>query len=621
MRLALGLLGSMWACAALAASGDAETAQRFRQTCSGCHGATVTTQASRDEVVRIIREGRPDRGMPSFDRALTQQQIAAIAGYIVRPATAPRGVGATIEAETVDLAHSYGFQITRTDTGDVGYLQYIDRGSYLCYENVDLTGVRSVEFRYAKGPDLPPRRIAIVVENADGSGRRNVGERVVPITGGWQTFASQSVGLAEAVSGTRRLCVMGLVGGGVFNLDKLTLSAATAPQDGITQTFELRDRVIEAAGHRFRLEKLGEAPGELWTMEFLDEGAIIATQKKGTLWFFKDGQRLAISGTPQVSTLGQGGLLTIRKHPDYGRNGWLYLSYTEAAPGGAMTRIVRGRLSGLEWVDEELIWAAPSALYTRSGEHFGGRITFAGDYLFFGIGERGQRHLAQDLSLPMGKIHRLHTDGRVPADNPFTANPGALPSIYSLGHRNPQGLAVNPRDGSLWASEHGPMGGDEVNHILAGRNYGWPVVTFGKNYDGTAVSELTAKEGMTAPAIQYTPSIAVSGITFYDAPRFPGWRGKLMLGSLAYQQLHLLTVEGEKVTRDEILFADIGRIRDITVDPDGYPCVVLNNPNGAMYRLVPVPPATSGLPSSLHLPQRDVAARSARADERAAAVQ
>jgi glucose/arabinose dehydrogenase len=590
MKLALVLLSSIWACAAVSAQpAEVSAAQRFRQTCSGCHGANVTTQATRDEVATIIRDGRSGRGMPSFARALTPEQIASLAAYVVQPAPAPRGLGAVIEAESVDLAHSYGFQVARSEAGDVGFLQYIDRGSYLCYENLDLTGVHSVAFRYAKGPDLPPRRIAIVVENTDGGDRRNLGERVVPITGGWQTFVTRSVGLTEAVAGTRRLCIMGLVGGGVFNLDKFVLSADTAPQDGITQSFELRDRILDAAGQHFRLERLGEAPGELWTIEFLGHGAIVATQKKGTLWLFKDGQRLAIEGTPLVSTLGQGGLLTVAKHPDYERNGWLYLSYTEAAPGGAMTRIVRGRLSGLRWVDEELIWAAPASLYTNAGEHFGGRLTFADDYLFFSVGERGRQDLAQDLSLPMGKIHRLHTDGRVPADNPFRSDPNAVPSIYSLGHRNPQGLAVNRRDGSLWATEHGPMGGDEVNHIVAGRNYGWPLVTFGKNYDGTVVSELTEKAGITAPAIHYTPSIAVSGITFYDAARFPAWRGKLLLGSLAYQQLHVLTIDGEKVTRDEIAFADLGRIRDVTVDPDGYPCVVLNNPNGAMYRLVPMP--------------------------------
>lgn len=586
MRQAFGLLILMWACAAPAA--EPEVAQRFRRSCSGCHGPTVSTQASKQDVARTIRDGRPGRGMPSFATALTAQQIDALAEYIVKPGAPPQRVGATIEAESVDLAHSYGFQITQNESGNLRYLQYIDRGSYLCYENVDLTGVRSVEFRYAKGPDLPARRIAVVIENADGSGRRNLGERVVPITGSWNTFVVERVGLAAEVAGPHRLCIMGLVGGGVFNLDKLVLSAAAAPQDGVTHSFELHDRVFEAAGHRFRLAKLGDAPGELWTMEFLGDGLIAATQKKGTLWLFKDGQRLgAVANTPQVSTLGQGGLLTIAKHPDYANNGWLYLAYTEGAPGGAMTRIVRGRLSGLEWVDEQLIWAAPAALYTDAGMHFGGRLTFAGDYLFFSVGERGQQDLAQDLRVPFGKIHRLHVDGRVPEDNPFRSDPKAVSSIYSLGHRNPQGLAVNERDGTLWAAEHGPMGGDEVNHILPGHNYGWPVVTFGKNYDGTVVSALTEKAGMTAPAIQYTPSIAVSGIRFYEGSKFPNWRGKLLLGSLAYQQLRLLTIDGERVTRDDVVFADLGRIRDVTVDPDGYPCVVLNNPSGAMYRLVP----------------------------------
>jgi glucose/arabinose dehydrogenase len=586
MRQAWSLLLVVVAWAAQAA--EPQTAERFRRSCSGCHGPTVATTASEDALIRTIREGRPERGMPAFGQAFSADEIRGLAAYIHKPDVPLHGVGATLEAETVDRAHSYGFAITQTKSGDVGYLQYIDRGSYLCYENVDLTGVRSVEFRYAKGPDLPARRIAVVVENTDGSGRRNLGERAVPITGGWETFVTERVGLAEAVAGPHRLCIMGLAGSGVFNLDKLVLSAAPAPQDGITQSFDLRERVLSGAGHRFRLEKLGDAPGEVWAMEFLGDGIIAATQKTGTLWLFKDGQRLgAVAGTPQVATIGQGGLLTVAKHPDYANNGWIYLSYTEAAAGGAMTRIVRGRLSGLNWIDEQLIWAAPLGLYTNAGMHFAGRLTFAGDYLFFSVGERGQQDLAQDSSVPLGKIHRLYADGRVPEDNPFLKTPNAVASIYSLGHRNPQGLAVNPRDGTLWAAEHGPMGGDEVNHILPGHNYGWPVVTFGKNYDGTIVSPLTEKAGITPPAIQYTPSIAVSGVHFYDGVRFPKWRGQLLLGSLAYQQLHLLNIEGEKVTRDEILLADIGRIRDVTVDPDGYPCVVLNNPTGALYRLVP----------------------------------
>jgi glucose/arabinose dehydrogenase len=586
MRQAWGLLLLL---SGAAQGAELEVAQRFRQSCSGCHGPAIATQASPEEVARTIRDGRPGRGMPAFGQAFTAEQIRELAAYIRKPEAPPMRVGATIEAESIDIAHSYGFSHTQTKSGDVRYLQYIDRGSYLCYGNVDLSGVRSVEFRYAKGPELPPRRIAVVVENADGSGRRNLGERAVPITGGWETFVTDRVGLAEPVTGLHRLCIMGLAGSGVFNLDKLLLSPAAAPQDGITQSFDLRDRVLEGAGHRFRLEKRGEAQHELWSIEFLGDGLIAVTEKKpGTLWLYQGGQRLgAVVGTPPVSQIGQGGLLTVAKHPDYASNGWLYLTYTEDSPTGAMTRVIRGRLSGLKWIDQQLIWAAPPGLYSDAGEHFAGRLTFAGDYLFFSVGDRAERERAQDPGSPFGKIHRLHADGRVPEDNPFRAVANALPSIYSLGHRNPQGLAVNPHDGTLWASEHGPMGGDEVNHILPGRNYGWPVVTFGKNYDGTLVSALTEQEGMTAPAIQYTPSTAVSNMHFYEGTRFPKWRGGLLLGTLAYQQLHLLTVDGEKVTRDEIVFADLGRVREVTVDPEGYPWVVLNNPNGAIYRLVP----------------------------------
>jgi len=337
---------------------------------------------------------------------------------------------------------------------------------------------------------------------------------------------------------------------------------------------------ITAAGYSFALEKIAEAPGELWSMDFLADGRIISTQKDGKLWVFDKGQRTEIKGIPQVWSKSQGGLLEVQQHT----SGWIYLTFSHPDKKGAMTKVVRGKIDGDRWVDEQTIFAADSKFYTDSGVHFGSRLVFQDDYVFFSIGERGQQELAQDLSYPNGKIHRLHLDGRIPADNPFVKDAKALPSIWSYGHRNPQGLALQPGTGLLWDAEHGPRGGDEINLIIKGANYGWPVITYGMNYSGTPITNLTHKEGMEQPKHYWVPSIAVSEIDFYTGERFPNWRGHLLVGSLAKEQLRLVRVDGDKVVGDELLFQGRGRIRDVADGPDGYPYVVIA---GDIFRLVP----------------------------------
>lgn len=348
--------------------------------------------------------------------------------------------------------------------------------------------------------------------------------------------------------------------------------------------------VIEAGGHKFKLEKVASAPGELWSMDFLDATTWVATQKDGKLWVFRNGERQGpVVGTPTVYTRSQGGLLEVQRHPEP-QSRWIYLTYADPASGGAMTKVVRGKLDGLRWVEQQTIYAADSKFYTDRAHHFGSRLVLRDGYVYFSIGDRGAQEEAQDLSLPNGKIHRLHDDGRIPKDNPYVSENKALPSIWSYGHRNPQGLAVHPQTGDLWASEHGPRGGDEINRLIKGANFGWPVITYGMNYDGTPITADTSKEAMEQPKHYWVPSIAVSGIAFYSGDKFPSWRNQLLVGSLAKQQLRLLRIEGERVTGDQVLFEGLGRVRDIDSGPDGYPYVVLNGvQGGAIYRLVPAP--------------------------------
>jgi glucose/arabinose dehydrogenase len=255
-----------------------------------------------------------------------------------------------------------------------------------------------------------------------------------------------------------------------------------------------------------------------------------------------------------------------------------------------MTKVIRGRLREGKLVDQETLFEAPRALYRKGQVHFGSRFVFDGKgHLFFSIGERGQKDDAQDLSRPNGKVHRIHDDGRVPADNPFAKQAGAMPTIWSYGHRNPQGLAQHPETGALYDAEHGPRGGDELNLVLAGRNYGWPVITYGMNYDGSPITDLTAKEGMEQPVVYWVPSIAVCAIDFYTGDRFPRWRNHLLLSSLAAEELRRLVVEGDRVTKQEVLFKGIGRVRDVVSGPDGHVYVAFNGPD-RVARLVPAAP-------------------------------
>jgi len=344
--------------------------------------------------------------------------------------------------------------------------------------------------------------------------------------------------------------------------------------------------LVQSREHAFRLRTVVDGLDTPWSMAFLPDGRWLVTELKGRLRVVENGRLLpeAVAGTPQVLAAGQGGLMEVALHPDYSKNGWIYLAYSDAAPGDrkdmGLTVVVRGRIKDNRWAEEQTIYRAPYELYRPGGVHFGCRLVFdRSGYLFFSIGERGHKEDAQNIARPNGKIHRIHDDGRIPADNPFVGRTNALASIWTYGNRNPQGLDLHPVTGELWETEHGPRGGDELNLILKGRNYGWPVITYGIDYNGTPISDLTEKAGMEQPVIHWTPSIAVCGIDFYEGNRFPKWKNSLFVTALAQQELRRVVLEGHRVTDQEVLFKNIGRLRDVACGPDGFLYVLLNKPD------------------------------------------
>jgi glucose/arabinose dehydrogenase len=345
--------------------------------------------------------------------------------------------------------------------------------------------------------------------------------------------------------------------------------------------------------HSYRLESIAEGLDVPWSMTFLPDDRILVNERVGRLRLIEHGHLLPepIGGVPKVIVRDEAGLMSVVADPDYAKNGWIYLSFSDPGEGEtAMTKIIRGRLREGQLVDQQTIFSLPPQDYQEGYTGFGCRLVFTGGYLFFSVGERGQVGDAQKLALPNGKIHRVFPDGRIPPDNPFVGKPGAFGSIWAYGVRNPQGLAVDRRTGSLWESEHGPRGGDELNWIRRGRNYGWPVITYGMNYDGTAVSDKTETPGMEQPVMNWTPSIAASEIEFYTGDRFPHWKNDLFVGSLAQQKFLRLTIDTRHhVTHVEEVFKHLGRVRDIKTGPDGliYVALELVGLPGRIVRLIP----------------------------------
>jgi glucose/arabinose dehydrogenase len=307
-----------------------------------------------------------------------------------------------------------------------------------------------------------------------------------------------------------------------------------------------------------------------WGMTWLPDGSMLITEKSGVLYHVKNGIKTEIKNMPKVYVRGQGGLLDIALHPNYANNGWLYMTFASTEGEGGNTELIRAKITdgGLTQI-EPLYKATPN---TTKGQHFGSRIVFDNTgFLYFSVGERGnEKENPQDIKRDGGKIYRLNDDGSIPKDNPFIGQQGAKEAIYSFGHRNPQGLAKHPITGEIWANEHGPQGGDEINIIKKGANYGWPIVTYGIGYDGSTISELSEKEGIEKPIYYWIPSIAPSAITFVTSDRYPNWTGHILVGSLKFKYLELLKLKGNEVIERQKIATDIGRVRNVAQGPDGF---------------------------------------------------
>jgi len=356
---------------------------------------------------------------------------------------------------------------------------------------------------------------------------------------------------------------------------------------------------LRSSLHDYRVVTVVDTLVQPWSVAFLPGGDMLVTERPGRLRIVRNGKLLpeAVQGVPEVFYQGQGGLLEVAPHPEFTQNRLLYLTYSK--PQGdkqSTTALVRGRFENDRLTNVQPLFESVS----KGRGHYGGKIVFDGKgFLFLTLGDRQvppegklEAHPAQDLTNHHGKIIRLHDDGRVPSDNPFVNFAGAKPEIWSYGHRNVQGLAIDPATGELWANEHGPMGGDELNRILPGKNYGWPVIGFGVNYTtGKAIHEGTLREGMEQPAQVWVPSIGISGALFYTGDKFPQWKGNAFVGGMVGQRLERLTVNGQNVTSRETLMPGMGRIRDVRQGLDGFIYLVTEDRDGKptpIYRLEPV---------------------------------
>lgn len=352
--------------------------------------------------------------------------------------------------------------------------------------------------------------------------------------------------------------------------------------------------VYSSKHYDYRVATVAEGLERPWSLAFLPGGDMLVTERPGRLRLIRDGKLVPqpIAGVPEVFARGQGGLMDVVLHPDFASNRLVYLSYSKPGPQGATTAVIRGRFEGDRLSGVEEIFEADA--WSDRGHHFGSRMVFDRDgYLFVTVGERGTMENAQNLENHAGKVHRLHDDGRIPQDNPFVGHPTAEPSIYTYGNRSPQGLAVHPETGQLWESEHGPRGGDEINLVRPGANYGWPVITYGINYNGTIITDLTEKEGMEQPLHYWVPSIATSGLAFYDGDVFPAWKGSAFVGGMAGEQLARVTFDGTRSVEWEALMKEHGMgIRDVRVGPDGYVYLLINSDDAPVLRLEPAGPAT-----------------------------
>ena len=394
--------------------------------------------------------------------------------------------------------------------------------------------------------------------------------------------------LYSAITAVQKLLNTNLI---IFSKIFLLFLVSSLTKAGDIQNWD--DSVEKTKKETFRVETFIDGFDIPWGMVFLPNKNLIVSDRNGSLWLvdYKEKSKTKISGVPNVRYKGQGGLLDVEIHPEFINNNYIYIGFTDylnSKKNRTFTSIIRARLKNISLTDQKIIYKADDTFYDNSTVHYGTRIVFDDKgFLYFSIGDRGKRNQAQLLEYPNGKIHRLNADGSIPSDNPFFENNNAIKSIWTYGNRNPQGLAMHPASSILFETEHGPRGGDELNILSSGKNYGWPEITYGKNYSGTTITKYTHKEGMEQPVIHWTPSIAVCGIDFYDGELFNNWKNNLLVSSLKFERLYRLEIDDDKVIDQEIIYEAGSRIRDVQTGPEGFIYIALEDP-GRIVRFIPI---------------------------------
>ena len=394
--------------------------------------------------------------------------------------------------------------------------------------------------------------------------------------------------LYSAITAVQKLLNTNLI---IFSKIFLLFLVSSLTKAGDIQNWD--DSVEKTKKETFRVETFIDGFDIPWGMVFLPNQNLIVSDRNGSLWLvdYKEKSKNQIRGVPNVRYKGQGGLLDVEIHPEFINNNYIYIGFTDylnSKKNRTFTSIIRARLKNISLTDQKIIYKADDTFYDNSTIHYGTRIVFDDKgFLYFSIGDRGNRNQAQLLEYPNGKIHRLNADGSIPSDNPFFENNNAIKSIWTYGNRNPQGLAIYPSSSILFETEHGPRGGDELNILSSGKNYGWPEITYGKNYSGTTITKYTHKEGMEQPVIHWTPSIAVCGIDFYDGELFNNWKNNLLVSSLKFERLYRLEIDDDKVIDQEIIYEAGSRIRDVQTGPEGFIYIALEDP-GRIVRFIPI---------------------------------
>ena len=395
--------------------------------------------------------------------------------------------------------------------------------------------------------------------------------------------------LYSAITAVQKLLNTNLI---IFSKIFLLFLVSSLTKAGDIQNWD--DSVEKTKKETFRVETFIDGFDIPWGMVFLPNQNLIVSDRNGSLWLvdYKEKSKNQIRGVPNVRYKGQGGLLDVEIHPEFINNNYIYIGFTDylnSKKNRTFTSIIRARLKNISLTDQKIIYKADDTFYDNSTVHYGTRIVFDDKgFLYFSIGDRGKRNQAQLLDYPNGKIHRLNADGSIPSDNPFFENNNAIKSIWTYGNRNPQGLAMHPASSILFETEHGPRGGDELNILSSGKNYGWPEITYGKNYSGTTITKYTHKEGMEQPVIHWTPSIAVCGIDFYDGELFNNWKNNLLVSSLKFERLYRLEIDDDdEVIDQEIIYEAGSRIRDVQTGPEGFIYIALEDP-GRIVRFIPI---------------------------------